>query len=160
MTDLVSTEPQLSTWTALITDVLYGIMKRLGDRRGPEGGACTTPHPFAVFPNNAAFELLPANYTKVLRAPYSFALASHLLAWGISVPTCATFDDIMNEVRTKGAFRIYSHRADINITVTETAKGSGELLVNNARVVMANRCAGNGCLWIVDRLLDPVYGMF
>jgi hypothetical protein len=160
MTDLVLAEPQLSKWTAMITRVLPAILKRLSDRRGPEGGACTTPHPFAVLPNNDAVSLLPANYTKVLSAPFNFALSSHLLAWGISVPTCASFEDILKDVRTKGEFTIFSHRADLNLTIKETSRGSGELTVNNARVITANRCAGNGCIWIVDRLIDPVFGMF
>ena len=160
MTDLVLAEPQLAKWSGLITRVLPAIMKRLSDRRGPEGGACLTPHPFAIIPSNDAVALLPMNYTKVLSAPYNFALSSHLLAWGISVPTCATFEDIMKDVKTKGEFKIFSHRADLNLTIRETARGSGVLTVNNARVLTANRCAGNGCIWIVDRLIDPVFGMF
>jgi uncharacterized surface protein with fasciclin (FAS1) repeats len=160
MTDLVLAEPQLSVWKDTITDVLPAIMKRLGDRRGAESASCKTPKPFAVLPVNSAFGLLPKGYLETLRAPFNFALSSHLLAWGISVPTCATFDDILEGVRRDGAFKIFSHRADLNLTVTETTKGSGELMVNNARVVMANRCAGNGCIWMVERLVDPVYGMF
>ncbi|KAF2402036.1 hypothetical protein EJ06DRAFT_372337 [Trichodelitschia bisporula] len=160
MTDLVLAEPQLSNWTAIITEVLYGIMKRLGDRRGPEGVTCTTPHPFAILPSNTAFDLLPSNYTKLLRAPFNFALSSHLLAWSLTVPTCATFEDIMTAIRTEGEFKIFSHRADINLTIYEPVKGSGELFVNNARIMLANRCAGNGCIWIADRLVDPVFGMF
>ena len=66
----------------------------------PQGKDCTTPHPFAVLPNNAAFDYLPANYTKALSAPFNFALSSHLLAWGISIPTCAKFDDTMKVVKT------------------------------------------------------------
>jgi uncharacterized surface protein with fasciclin (FAS1) repeats len=160
MTDLVLAEPRLSQWTGLMKEVLSAILKRLGDRRGPEGVACTTPHPFAALPANEAFSYLPSNYTKVLRAPFNFALSSHLLAWEISVPTCVTFQDIMNTIKTEGHFNIYSHRADINLTITETSKGSGELMLNNARVLMANRCAGNGCIWIIDRFVDPVFKMF
>lgn len=158
MTDLLQAEPQLSEWTTIMTKVLYGILKRLSDRRGPEGKTCVTPHPFAVLPTNEAMSRLPANYTKVLQAPFNFALSSHILAWSLSVPTCATFDDIMRTVRAEGKFEIFSHRADINLTVREV--GNGVLTVNNARVVMANRCAGNGCLWMVDRLISPVFGMF
>jgi uncharacterized surface protein with fasciclin (FAS1) repeats len=159
MTNLVEAEPQLSQWTALIKEVLTAIMKRLGDKRGAEGKDCALPKPFAMIPTNEAVAYLPANYTNLLSAPFNFALSSHLLAWGISVPTCASFDDIMTSVRTKGSFKIYSHRADINITVWEGEKGSGELMVNNARVVLANKCAGNGCIWMVDRLIDPIFGM-
>jgi uncharacterized surface protein with fasciclin (FAS1) repeats len=158
MTDLLQAEPLLSDWTAIMTKVLYGILKRLSDRRGPEGKGCVTPHPFAVLPTNEAMSHLPANYTKVLQAPFNFALSSHILAWSLSVPTCATFDDIMKSVRENGKFEIFSHRADINLTVREV--GNGVLTVNNARVVMANRCAGNGCIWMVDRLISPVFGMF
>jgi uncharacterized surface protein with fasciclin (FAS1) repeats len=160
MTDLVLAEPRLSQWTDLMKQVLSVILKRLGDRRGPEGVACKTPHPFAALPVNEAFSHLPANYTKLLRAPFNFALSSHLLAWGISVPTCASFADIMRAVRDDGAFRVYSHRADMNLTIRETSKGSGELMINNAKVLTANRCAGNGCIWLVDRFIDPVFGMF
>jgi uncharacterized surface protein with fasciclin (FAS1) repeats len=160
MTDLVIAEPQLSQWTKLMKEVLSAILKRLGDRRGAEGKDCPQPKPFAMIPTNEALAHLPVNYTNLLAAPFNFALSSHLLAWGISVPTCASFDDIMASVRTKGSFKIFSHRADINLTITESSKGSGELLVNNARVLMANRCAGNGCIWMVDRMIDPVYGLF
>jgi uncharacterized surface protein with fasciclin (FAS1) repeats len=160
MTDLVRAEPLLSSWRGLMENVLPQIMKRLGDRRGAEGKDCTTPHPFVVLPTNEALSQLPANYTQVLKAPFNFGLANHLLAWGISVPTCASFQDILATVRERGSFKIFSHRADMNLTVSETVKGSGELMVNNARVVMANRCAGNGCIWMVDRMIDPVYGLF
>jgi uncharacterized surface protein with fasciclin (FAS1) repeats len=160
MTDLVLAEPRLSQWTALMKEVLAAILKRLGDRRGPEGVDCRTPHPFAALPANEAFEQLPANYTRLLRAPFNFALSSHLLAWSISVPTCASFRDIMHAIEREGAFRVYSHRADVNLTIRETVKGSGELMINNARVLMANRCAGNGCIWIVDRFVDPVFAVF
>jgi uncharacterized surface protein with fasciclin (FAS1) repeats len=160
MTDLVLAEPQLSVWKDTITEVLPAIMKRLGDRRGAESARCNTPKPFAVLPMNSAFSLLPTGYLETLRAPFNFALSSHLLAWGISVPTCATFEDILAAVRKDGEFKIFSHRADLNLTVTESGRGSGELMVNNARVVMANRCAGNGCIWMVDKMVDPVYGMF
>src|SRR5580698_1841997 len=40
MTDLVQAEPRLSQWTDLMKQVLSAILKRLGDRRGPEGVAC------------------------------------------------------------------------------------------------------------------------
>jgi uncharacterized surface protein with fasciclin (FAS1) repeats len=160
MTDLVLADPQLAQWTALMKQVLPAILKRLGDRRGAEGKDCAVPKPFTMIPTNEALAHLPANYTKLLSAPFNFALSSHLLAWGISVPTCASFEDILASVRTKGSFKIFSHRADINLTITESSKGNGELLVNNARVIMANRCAGNGCIWMVDRMIDPVYGMF
>jgi hypothetical protein len=160
MTDLVRAEPLLASWRTLMEEVLPQIMKRLGDRRGAEGKDCKTPFPFVVLPVNDAFSQLPANYTKSLKAPYNFGLSNHLLAWGISVPTCATFQDILATVKEKGSFQIFSHRADMNLTVSETVKGSGELTVNNARVITANRCAGNGCIWMVDRMIDPVYGLF
>lgn len=157
MTDLVNVEPELKVWKDTISTVLNAIMKRLGDRRGAEGGGCTSPHPFAVLPINSAFSLLPAKYIDTLRAPFNFALASHLLAWGISVPTCASFDDIRAKIKQEGSFKIFSHRADLNLTITEA---DGVMRVNNARVVMANRCAGNGCIWIVERLVNPAWGMF
>jgi hypothetical protein len=160
MTDLALAEPQLSQWSGIMKEVLSAILKRLGDRRGPEGVACKTPHSFAALPVNEAFSHLPSNYTQLLRAPFNFALSSHLLAWGISVPTCVTFQDIMSAIKNQGSFKVYSHRADMNLTITETPKGSGELMINNARVLMANRCAGNGCIWIVDRFIDPVFDMF
>jgi hypothetical protein len=160
MTDLVLAEPRLSQWTSLMQQVLSAILKRLGDRRGPEGTACRAPRPFAALPANDAMARLPANYTRRLRAPFNFALSSHVLAWSISVPTCASFEDVMGAVEKEGAFRVHSHRADVNLTIRETSRGSKELMINNARVLMANRCAGNGCIWIVDRFVDPVYGMF
>jgi uncharacterized surface protein with fasciclin (FAS1) repeats len=160
MTDLILTDPALTTWTALITTVLSGILKRLSDQRGAENPSCAEPHPFAIIPSNRALARLPPAYTLALQAPFNFALASHLLAWGVTVPTCASFADILATVKKEGAFRVHSHRADLNLTVRETVRGSGELMVNNARVVVANRCAGNGCVWIVDRMLDPVFGMF
>lgn len=157
MTDLVNAEPELSIWKETITEVLNAIMKRLGDKRGAENPSCQNPKPFAILPLNAAFDIPPPAYLKTLRAPFNFALSSHLLAWGISVPTCAGLEDILSVIRKEGSFRIFSHRADLNLTITER---EGELRVNNARVVMANRCAGNGCIWIVERLIDPVWGMF
>jgi hypothetical protein len=160
MVDLIRAEPLLTSWRTLIGEVLPQIINRLGDRRGAERKDCAVPFPFVVLPVNDAFSQLPINYTKTLKAPYNFGLSSHLLAWGISVPTCASFQDILATVREKGSFEIFSHRADMNLTVSETAKGSGELRVNNARVIMANRCAGNGCIWMVDRMIDPVYGLF
>ena len=160
MTDVVLAEPKLARWTSLMQEVLPAILKRLGDRRGPEGSQCRTPHPFVMLPSNDAMAMLGADYTNVLRAPFNFALSSHLLAWGISVPTCSTFDDIMSRIRKDGGFTIFSHRADINITIRESAPGSGTLLANNARVEFANKCAANGCVWIVDRMIDPLYGLF
>jgi Fasciclin domain len=160
MTDLVASELRLSIWQALIKQVLPAILKRLSDRRGPEGGSCVTPQPVVFLPDNSAFNHIPSGYSTFLRAPFNFAFASHVLAWGISVPTCANFTSILSEIRTKGKFEIFSHRADISLTIREAAPNSGELLVNNARVLSANRCAGNGCVWIVDRFLDPVYGLF
>jgi uncharacterized surface protein with fasciclin (FAS1) repeats len=157
MTDLVNAEPLLSVWKETISEVLPAIIKRLGDRRGAESASCKNPKPFAVLPQNSAFEMLPKGYINTLRAPFNFVLSSHLLAWGISVPTCASFEDILGKVRKEGRFEIFSHRADLNLTVTED---NGVLMVNNAKVVMANRCAGNGCVWIVERLVDPVFGMF
>lgn len=160
MTDLVLSEPRLSRWTELIQEVLPAILKRLGDRRGPEGVACTTPHPFAMLPSNNAFSAILPNYTEVLKAPFNFALSSHLLAWGISIPNCFSFEDIMRIIHRDGEFHVFSHRADINLTIKETPRGSGQLTVNNAQVEQANSCAGNGCIWLVNRMVDPIYGVF
>ena len=160
MTDLVLAEPRLSRWTELMQEVLPAILKRLGDRRGPEGVACPTPHPFAMLPSNDAISSLLPNYIDVLKAPFNFALSSHLLAWGISVPNCFSFHDIKKIVDRDGEFNIFSHRADINLTIKEIPRGSGRLTVNNAEVIQANACAGNGCIWIVNRMVDPIYGIF
>jgi uncharacterized surface protein with fasciclin (FAS1) repeats len=160
ITDLIYADPLLNTWAHEMKAVLPPLLTRLEDRRGAEGKDCKQPQSIAIIPSNEAFDHLPQNYSKFLRAPYNMALASHLLAWGVTSPTCTTFENIQAAVKEKGEIQIINFRADMNMTISETKKGSGELRVNNARVVLANRCAGNGCIWIVDRLIDPVFGMF
>jgi hypothetical protein len=160
ITDLIYAEPLLSTWAHEMKAVLPPLLTRLEDRRGAEGKDCKQPQTIAILPSNEAFNHLPQNYSKFLRAPYNMALASHLLAWGITSPTCTSFENIQAAIKDNGKVQIINFRADMNMTISETKKGSGELRVNNAKVVVANRCAGNGCIWIVDRMIDPVFGMF
>ncbi|KAF2672531.1 hypothetical protein BT63DRAFT_422983 [Microthyrium microscopicum] len=159
MADIVSSDPNLSTWRGIMNEVSPSFMKRLAEKPASSPKLCPpgTAKPNAILPDNAAFEYLSKEYRKSLKAPFNFATSLQLLSFGITKPTCLSWEDIVGIVRAYKGYKIYSHDSEMNMTITEPAKGSGEFFLNNAKLTFANMCAGNGCIWVVDRLIDPVY---
>lgn len=42
----------------------------------------------------------------------------------------------------------------------QVKQNAAVVMVNNAGVVERDLCAENGCIWVLDRLIDPLFGAF
>lgn len=57
----------------------------------------------------------------------------------------------------RGTVPLTSAFTGIKVTASQT---EGMVGVNNLAVVEAEVCGSNGCLWLMDRVLDPLYLAF
>lgn len=113
------------------------------------GGA---PQIFAA-PSNDAFATSPVGTLGSSEAPSNQPLSLQLFTFGL-LNTNAKFADLDFAA---GPIQIASVFTGINITASRTP-GMATLLNNAA--IQEQVCGLNGCVWIVDRILDPLYLAF
>lgn len=146
--DIMRNDERLSN----IRDVLQAlnpdfITNRLGLMR-----ADGLPQIFAA-PSDIAFSVLPGESTALAVAPSNQALSFQLFAFGLlslNAPLAA-LDFSGGPVSVANAF------TEIGATVTRS--DGGAVFLNNA-AIQEEVCSSNGCVWIIDRVLDPLYLAF
>lgn len=111
-----------------------------------------TPQIFAV-PSNDAFIGLPDNTVDASIAPSNQPLSLQLYSFGL-LDTDARFADLDF---SSGPVTVTSTLTGINVTTSQVAGGA--TFLNNA-AIQEQVCGSNGCVWLVDRLLDPLYLAF
>lgn len=111
-----------------------------------------TPQIFAV-PSNDAFVGLPDNTVDGSIAPSNQPLSLQLYTFGL-LDTAARFADLDF---SSGPINVPSTFTGINVTASQVAGGA--TFLNNA-AIQEQACGSNGCVWILDRVLDPLYLAF
>lgn len=104
-------------------------------------------------PSNNAFSVLPSGSAALAIAPSNQPLSFQLFAFGllsINAPLSA-LDFSAGPVSVANAFT--------EIGATLTRLDGGAVFLNNA-AIQEEVCASNGCVWIVDRVIDPLYLAF
>lgn len=108
-----------------------------------------------VAPSSTAFAAAPPGTALASQAPSNQPLSFLLFTFGLlrNAPKLADLD-----FASGGVVPLTSVFTGFNATVRQ-APGGGPVFVNNA-AVEEEICAVNGCLWVVDRILDPLYSAF
>lgn len=142
--DILLTDERLTS----IRDVLLALQPDLVRTRlslADPGGA---PQIFAA-PSNDAFSAAPPGTAASSTAPSNQALSLLLYGFGL-LDTDARLADLDFSA---GPLRIASAFTGINITASQAG---GVAFLNNA-AIQEQVCGSNGCVWLVDRILDPLY---
>lgn len=150
--DVLLTDPRLTN----ARDVLLALQPDLVRNRLALGGA-GVPTPIFAAPSNEAFAAAPpgtaASSTAPSNQPLSLLLyGSGLLLGDFNGRLAGLNLDLASG--TDRSVRLASALTGISVTVYRTADGA--VFVNNAGV-QEEICGSNGCVWVVDRILDPLY---
>lgn len=146
--DILLNDARLAT----IRDILQALSPDFINSRLALAEAGGTPQVFAA-PSNEAFAGLPANATDSSVAPSNQPLSLQLYTFGL-LDTNARLADLDF---SGGPVGVASALTCINVTASQ-AEG-GATFLNNAGI-QEQVCGSNGCVWIVDRVLDPLYLAF
>lgn len=137
---------------ANIRDVLLALQPDFVQGRLRLAAPGGSPQIFAA-PSNDAFTAAPAGTVESSMAPSNQPLSLQLFSFGL-LNTDASLADIDISA---GPVEVASVFTGINVTMRMTPEGA--ILLNNA-AIQAEVCGSNGCVWIVDRILDPLYLAF
>lgn len=146
--DILLGDERLTT----IRDILQALTPDFVSTRLALAKAGGTPQIFAV-PSNDAFVGLPDNTVDASVAPSNQALSLQLYSFGL-LDTDARFADLDF---SGGPVSVASTFTGINVTASQVAGGA--TFLNNAGI-QEQVCASNGCVWLLDRILDPLYLAF
>lgn len=146
--DILLGDERLTT----VRDILQALSVDFVNTRLALAEAGGTPQIFAA-PSNDAFVGLPENTVDASVAPSNQALSLQLYSIGL-LDTDARFADLDF---SGGPISVASTFTGINITASQVEGGA--TFLNNAGV-QEQVCGSNGCVWIVDRILDPLYLAF
>ncbi|CZT44816.1 uncharacterized protein RSE6_05052 [Rhynchosporium secalis] len=136
---IVDSDPRLSVLKSQIKAVDPDFMTRLSlSKPGNE-------KQIYLAPSNDAFARIPV---ESMAAPSNVGLSRYLLRFGL----------------LSGDLGVVNKMAEGKVQSTSgwniTAKKSGAAyILGNAGVVEKDICADNGCVWIVDKLIDPLIGV-
>lgn len=143
--DVLRTDERLTN----IRDLLLTLQPDLVRNRLTLAEPGGNPQIFAA-PSNAAFSAAPAGTLESSVAPSNQPLGIQLYSFGL-LDTNARFADLDFSA---GPINVASVFTGINVTANQLQGGA--TFLNNA-AIEAQVCASNGCVWIVDRILDPLY---
>lgn len=105
-------------------------------------------------PSNDAFAAAPPGTVDSSKAPSNQPLSLQLFTLGL-LRSDTKYEDLDFSA---GSIQVASAFTGINITAKQTPEGA--TLLNNA-AIQAQVCGQtNGCVWILDRILDPLYLAF
>lgn len=104
-------------------------------------------------PSNEAFAAAPPGTVEAAKSPSNQALSFQLFSFGLV--DAARLEDLD---LASGSTQLPNVFTGISVTASQTTV-DGALTLNNA-VVEEEICGSNGCIWIVDRILDPLYLAF
>lgn len=146
--DILLGDERLTT----IRDILQALSSDFISTRLNLAEAGGAPQIFAV-PSNDAFVGLPDNVFNASVAPSNQPLSLQLYSFGL-LDTDAKFADLDF---SGGPISVASAFTGINVTASQVA--GGVTFLNNAGI-QEQVCASNGCVWLLDRVLDPLYLAF
>lgn len=106
-----------------------------------------------AIPSNDAFAGLPNDTIESSIAPSNQPLSLQLYSFGL-LDTDVRFADLDF---SGGPISVASTFTGINVTVSQVTGGA--TFINNAGI-QEQVCGSNGCVWVVDRVLDPLYLAF
>lgn len=119
------------------------------------------PLPLFLISSDTAFSVLPPSSYSSFIAPSNNALSAYLLSAGRlenvtsrGIPASASLLP-----RIKAANGTLALPGENGLAILFRAVGDKEeLMVGNARVER-ELCWADGCVWVIDRILDPLYGI-
>lgn len=120
------------------------------------------PLPLFLIPSNTAFSVLPPSSYSSLTAPSNSALSAYFLHYGkvVNITTLGNAASSSLLPRIRAANGTLALRGGTGLSVSFRGIGEkDEVMVGNARVER-EMCWARGCVWVIDRLLDPLYGIF
>lgn len=139
MADILASDSRLSVLYEQIMAVDPDFLTRLSLSK-PEN-----EEQIYLAPSNEAFQAIDVDS---MAAPSNVGLSSYLLTFGLLSGNLGALNMMVEgEVESVSGW---------NITVR---KRGDAWVMGNAVVVARDVCAGNGCVWILDRMLDPIYGV-
>jgi uncharacterized surface protein with fasciclin (FAS1) repeats len=145
--DILLDDERLSMARNILLAVSPDLVNNRFRATGPRG-----PQILAA-PSNDAFKSLPDSTFLSATAPSNQDLSFQLFSWGL-LDTSSRFEDLNF---SDGDIAIANVYTGINVTVSRTRGGA--IFLNNA-VVQEQICGSNGCVWLIDRVLDPLYLAF
>ncbi|CZR56180.1 uncharacterized protein PAC_06068 [Phialocephala subalpina] len=102
-------------------------------------------------PSNYAFSALPNGARDSMTAPSNALLSAYLLRYGLLAGDTKSADISPGmQVMSVSFLEMRIKQAEADAVV----------MINNAGVVERDLCAENGCIWVLDRLIDPLFGAF
>ncbi|KAG4434070.1 hypothetical protein IFR05_010459 [Cadophora sp. M221] len=136
--EILASNPRLSTLNQTLSEIDPSFLTRLSLSKP------NNEEQIYLAPSNEAFENIPLD---ALKAPSNVALSGYLLRMGMLRGNLGALNMMIEgEVESVSGWNV-------------TARKRGEaFLLGNAVVLERDACASNGCVWIVDRLLDPLFG--
>jgi len=142
-----------------LRDILLALQPDLLTSRLRLFSPAATPPQVLIAPSNTAFGAAPPGTAESSVAPSNQALSLVLFSFGLLDSTTlvsggARLADL--DFADGAAVPLTSTFTRINLTASQL---EGAVRVNNA-VVEAEVCGSNGCVWLVDRVLDPLYLAF
>lgn len=152
VTDVLLTDPRLTN----ARDVLLTLQPDLVRNRLALGGAGVPTQIFAA-PSNEAFAAAPPGTAASSMAPSNQPLSLLLYGSGLLLGDVNGRLAGLNLDLASGwnrSLRLASALTGISVTVDRAVDGA--VFVNNAGV-QEEVCGSNGCVWVVDRILDPLY---
>ncbi|KAI7773961.1 hypothetical protein LA080_009507 [Diaporthe eres] len=146
--DILLGDERLNT----VRDILQALSADFVSTRLALAEAGGAPQIFAV-PSNDAFVGLPDNTVDASVAPSNQPLSLQLYSFGL-LDTDARFADLDF---SGGPISVASTVTGINVTASQVSGGA--TFLNNAGI-QEQVCGSNGCVWLLDRILDPLYLAF
>ncbi|KKY35415.1 hypothetical protein UCDDA912_g04584 [Diaporthe ampelina] len=146
--DILLGDQRLTT----VRDILQALSPGFINTRLALAKAGGAPQIFAA-PSNDAFAGLPDNTADASVAPSNQPLSLQLYSLGL-LDTDARFADLDF---SGGPINIGSTLTGINLTASQVEGGA--TFLNNAGI-QEQVCGSNGCVWLLDRVLDPLYLAF
>lgn len=154
--DIVLSDARLATLSKILLTLQPDF---LNSRLRLFSPADTAPQLF-IAPSNTAFDAAPPGTAEASLSPANQPLSFQLYSFGLLDSTALTSDvTSLAELSSAvgGGAQLTSAFTRIPITLSQTPGGA--VTVNNA-VVEAEICGSNGCVVLVDRVLDPLYLAF
>lgn len=138
MAGILASDPRLSVVNKALSDIDPDFLIRLSLSKPANADQ------IYLAPSNDGFKNIAI---ESMSAPSNVGLSSYLLRAGMLKGDLGVLNMMVEgSVESVTGFRV-------------PVKKRGEaFLIGNAGVVARDVCANNGCVWIVDRMLDPLFG--
>ncbi|KAE9984441.1 hypothetical protein EG328_008740 [Venturia inaequalis] len=119
------------------------------------------PLPLFLVSSDTAFSVLPPSSYSSFIAPSNNALSAYLLNAGrvenVTSRGIPASTSLLPQIKAANGTLALPGENGLSILFRETGE-KGEIMVGNARVER-ELCWADGCVWVIDRILDPLYGI-